>query len=83
MRQILMEEVRKQGFSLMLLFLAVYYFYQENAKIQAKVDKCTEDQLTMLKDVVQNNTLILADLKNIIQRLEMSEQREYKRDGRK
>ena len=56
MTQIVLEEVKKQGLSLLLLCAAIYWMANKYDKMQDKVDKCNHAQIEILKEVIINNT---------------------------
>jgi hypothetical protein len=79
---VLLEEAKRQGFSLVLLFMAVWYFYQENSRMQTKIDQCTTDQISLLKDVIINNTNATIEMTRIVGEM-AKDQKKFHGDGDK
>ena len=86
MVQLVWEEVKKQGFSLVVLCMAIWFFYTENQRIQAKVDACVEEQIATLKIVIENNTESTLEIKKLIKHLggfDDYQPNDNKRNGKK
>jgi hypothetical protein len=81
--KVILDEARKQGFALFLLCVAVWYFYTEKGRneermehMQQRIDKCTQDQITTLTNVVENNTGAFENLGKIVE-IMIKEQKKY------
>ena len=72
-----LQQVQRQGFSVMLLMLVAYHFQTQNDQLQQKVDDCNatqvayyEKQLDYLKTVIQDNTRALDQNSEALQKIQ-------------
>ena len=59
---LIFEYLKANGLSLVLLAVAVWFFYQENKIQNAKIEQCNERVITILTEVVQSNTDAVKEL---------------------
>lgn len=71
---IVLEELKKQGFSFLLLAAAVWYFHSENLDLRKSVNNCNERIIQELFEdrdatnkLIYDNTQTMKELKTIIQ----------------
>lgn len=55
--------IKSKGFAFVLIFLALIYLYNENSKMQKKIDDCYQNNYEVLIEGLSNNTKALEDLK--------------------
>lgn len=71
---IVLEELKKQGFSFLLLAAAVWYFHTENLDLRKSVNACNEKQLERYESnekemirVMMENTRTMKEIQKVIQ----------------
>lgn len=75
MKQVLLDNIQKQGLSFLLLAAFVWYFHGQNNQLQDKVDicnnsivDCISDENELLRSVVENNTRVMKDFSKYLKK---------------
>lgn len=70
---IFVDNLKKQGFTVILLLGAIWYFHNLNAKMDAKVDDCNQEIITIyredhvaMREVIKTNTEVMREIKRIV-----------------
>lgn len=67
--ELLIEQLKKQGLSVLLLFAGIWFLYTDRQMANARIEQCHKDQLeyyknntTMVIDAINRNTEALREL---------------------
>ena len=58
----ILDLLKKQGLSFVLLGIAVWYFYGEVKRVNEKADRCQSSIIEMYQDVIIRNTRAMEDM---------------------
>ena len=78
----LLDLLKKQGLSFVLLGFAVWYFYGEVKRLEEKADLCQSKIITLYQEVIIRNTHTLEDVTWYLEELHTQKQKSTRNEKR-